>query len=138
MLRRVQEMRIDYLEWHTGESREAALVLVSAEAASSKDLVKYARRLIAEQKLDQIVVDECHLTMIATVYRPSIIELTAILSLRIQFVYFTAPLRFTVNLNALQVNFWTVNILSLSRLSIASICRVSCSCSAWKKCGTAR
>jgi superfamily II DNA helicase RecQ len=82
ILRRIKEMRIDHLEWHTGESREAALVLVSAEAASSKDFVKYARRLIAEQKLDRIVVNECHLTVVATDYRPSIVELTTIRSLR--------------------------------------------------------
>jgi superfamily II DNA helicase RecQ len=92
MLRRVKEMRIDYLEWHIGESREAALVLVSTEAALSKDFVKYARRLIAEQKLDWIVVDECHLTVVATDYRPSIVELTTIRSLRTQFVYLTATL----------------------------------------------
>ena len=80
------------MEWHPGESREAALVLVSAEATSSKDFVKYARRLIAEQKLDRIVVDECHLTVIAADYRSSIVELTAIRSLRTQFVYLTATL----------------------------------------------
>ncbi|KAI7188222.1 hypothetical protein KC363_g5596 [Hortaea werneckii] len=82
MLRRVREMKIDHLEWQPGESREAALILVSAEAVSSKDFMKYARRLIAEQKLDRIVVDECHLTIVAAEYRPSIIELTAIRSLR--------------------------------------------------------
>jgi superfamily II DNA helicase RecQ len=68
ILQRVKEMRIDYLEWHIGESREAALVLVSAEAALSKDFVKYAQRLIVEQKLDRIVVDECHLTVVAIDY----------------------------------------------------------------------
>lgn len=40
MLRRVREMKIDHLEWQPGESREAALVLVSAEAVSSKDFMK--------------------------------------------------------------------------------------------------
>lgn len=92
MLRRIKEMSIDHLEWNPGESREAALVLVSAEAASSKDFVKYARRLIAEQKLDRIVVDECHLTVIAADYRTSMIKLTAIRSLRTQFIYLTATL----------------------------------------------
>ena len=52
MLRRVREMRIDHLEWHLGESREAALILVSAKAAFSKDFIKYTRRLIVEQKLN--------------------------------------------------------------------------------------
>jgi superfamily II DNA helicase RecQ len=78
MLRRVREMKIDYLEWQPGESREAAIILVSAEAVLSKDFIKYARRLIVEQKLDRIVVDECYLTVVAAEYRPSIIELTAI------------------------------------------------------------
>ena len=40
MLRRVREMKIDHLEWQLGESREAALILVSAEAVSSKDFMK--------------------------------------------------------------------------------------------------
>ena len=54
--------------------------------------MKYARRLIAEQKLNRIVVNKCHLTIVATKYRPSIIELIAIRSLRTQFVYLTATL----------------------------------------------
>jgi hypothetical protein len=68
MLRRVKEMRIDHLEWQPGESREAALTLVGAKAISSKNYTKYARRLISEQKLNRIVVDECHLTVIAAEY----------------------------------------------------------------------
>ena len=82
MLRRIREIKIDYLEWQLGESREVALILISAEAVSSKDFMKYACRLIAEQKLDRIVVDECYLTIVAAEYRPSIIELIAIRSLR--------------------------------------------------------
>jgi superfamily II DNA helicase RecQ len=54
--------------------------------------MKYARRLIVEQKLDRIVINEYHLTVIATEYRPSIIELIAIRSLRTQFVYLIATL----------------------------------------------
>jgi hypothetical protein len=85
-------MRIDYLEWYIGKSREAALVLVSAEATLSKGFIKYARRLIVEQKLDQIVVNEYHLTVVTTDYQPSIVELITIRSLRTQFVYLTATL----------------------------------------------
>lgn len=92
MLRRIRKMKIDHLEWQPGESREAALILVSAEAVSTKGFIKYARRLVAEQKLDRIVVDECHLTVIAAEYRPSIVDLTAIRTLRTQFVYLTATL----------------------------------------------
>ncbi|KAM0716825.1 hypothetical protein Q7P37_007628 [Cladosporium fusiforme] len=92
MLRRIKEMSIDHLEWHPGESRKAALVLVSAEAASSKDFIKYARRLIAEQKLDRIVIDECHLTVTAANYRESMVDLTMIRGLKTQFIYLTATL----------------------------------------------
>lgn len=92
VLWRVREMRIDHLEWQPGESREAALILVSAEAVSSKDFMKYAGRLIAEQKLDRILVDECHLSVVAAEYQPSIIELTAIRSCKTQFVNLTATL----------------------------------------------
>ena len=38
------------------------------------------------------MIDECHLTVIAAEYRPSMVELTAIRSLRTQFVYLTATL----------------------------------------------
>lgn len=41
-----------------GESRS---VLVIAEAASTEDLKKYARVLIAEQKLDRVVYDKTHM-----------------------------------------------------------------------------
>jgi hypothetical protein len=85
-------MRIDHLKWHPSESREAALILVSAEAASSKDFIKYAQRLIAEQKLNRIVIDKCYLTVIAAEYRPSIVKLITIRSLRTQFVYLIATL----------------------------------------------
>ena len=48
MLWRIREMKIDYLEWQPGESREVALILVSIEAVSLKDFIKYAYRLVVE------------------------------------------------------------------------------------------
>ncbi|KAK0847016.1 hypothetical protein LTR03_006526 [Friedmanniomyces endolithicus] len=92
LLRRLRDLSIDHLEWSPGERREANLVLVTAEAASSKDFLKYARSLIAQQKLDRIVVDECHLTVTGAHYRQSVVDMTRIRSLRTQFVYLTATL----------------------------------------------
>jgi len=92
LLRRLRELRIDHIEWSSGERRESGLVLVTAEAASTKDFMIYARALIAQQELDRIVVDECHLTVTAVSYRESIVDLTLIRSLRTQFVYLTATL----------------------------------------------
>ena len=92
LLRRMQALRIDHLEWAPGERCEVALVIVSTEAASTKDFMKYARGLIARQKLDRIVVDKCHLTVTVVEYRPTIVDVTAIRCLRTQFIYMTATL----------------------------------------------
>lgn len=92
LLRRVGELGLECLEWLPGERREAPLIMVSVEAAASSDFTKYAQQLIARQRLDRIVIDECHLTVTAAEYRASIIDLTAIRALRTQFVYLTATL----------------------------------------------
>ena len=92
LLRRMQALKIDHLEWAPRERREVALVIVSTEAASTKDFMKYARGLVARQKLDRIVVDECHLTVTAVEYRPTMVDVTAIRCLRTQFIYMTATL----------------------------------------------
>ena len=92
LMRRMRELRIEHIEWQPGERRDAPLVVVSVEAAETKDFCKYARVLISQQKLDRIVVDECHLNVTAVEYRPSVVDLTAIRVLRTQFVYLTATL----------------------------------------------
>ncbi|KAK0968573.1 hypothetical protein LTR54_018193 [Friedmanniomyces endolithicus] len=51
-----------------------------------------SQALIAQQKLDRVVVDECHLTVTAASYRESIVDVTLIRSLPTQFVYLTATL----------------------------------------------
>ncbi|KAJ9618039.1 hypothetical protein H2203_009313 [Taxawa tesnikishii (nom. ined.)] len=92
LLRRIRELNIAHLEWLPGESREASLIIVSVEAAATTHFTKYARSLIVQQKLDRIVIDECHLTVTAVDYRSSIVDLTAVRNLRTQFVYLTATL----------------------------------------------
>jgi len=47
LLRRLRELQIDHIEWLLGEKRESGLVLVTAEAASTRDFLKYARALIS-------------------------------------------------------------------------------------------
>lgn len=68
------------------------MLLITVEAASTKDLFKYAQGLIAQQKLDRIVVNERHLTVTAMECRPSIVDLTVIRSLQTQLVHLTATL----------------------------------------------
>ena len=57
-------------------------MIVSTEAASTKDFIKYVRRLVARQKLNRIVVDECYLIVTAVKYRPTMVDVTAIRYLR--------------------------------------------------------
>lgn len=75
-----------------GEHREAPLIIVSVEAAVTRAFLMYSQGLVARQKLDRIIIDECHLTVIAVQYRPVITELTMLRSLRTQFVYLSATL----------------------------------------------
>jgi superfamily II DNA helicase RecQ len=42
LLRRIQALKIDHLEWTPRECREVALMIVSIEAASTRDFIKYA------------------------------------------------------------------------------------------------
>ena len=58
------------------------MVVVSVEATCKPGFMKYARGLRVQQKLDRIVIDECHLTVTAANYRESVVDLTLIRSLR--------------------------------------------------------
>ena len=82
LIRRMSDLEIDYLEWLPGEQREAQLIIVTVEAACTKDFLRYAQALIAEQKLDRIVVDECHLTVTAARYREAMVDLGLLRALR--------------------------------------------------------
>lgn len=77
MLRGVKELNIDHLEWHPGGSGEAALVLVSAEAALSKDFSERAKALIREQKLDRIVMNIFYMVRKVDARATSILEQAA-------------------------------------------------------------
>jgi hypothetical protein len=69
----------------TWERREVALMIVSTGAVSAKDFMKYAQGLVRHQKPDRIVIDECHLTVTAVEYRPTMVDVTTIRCLRTQF-----------------------------------------------------
>jgi superfamily II DNA helicase RecQ len=42
LLRRIQALKIDHLEWTPRERREVALIIVSIKVASTRDFFKYA------------------------------------------------------------------------------------------------
>lgn len=92
LIRRIRALNVSFLEWTSGEHREAPLVIVSIEAATSKAFFQYAQGLIAQQKLDRIVIDECHLSVTAVEYRSAMQHIGELRLLRTQFVYLTATL----------------------------------------------
>lgn len=93
MLRRCLKVGMRPLIW-SGDCRDTArLVIVSAEAACTPSFLEYAQGLIGRQILDRIIVDECHLTVTTSDYRPRMLELGwYIRQLRTQSVWLTATL----------------------------------------------
>ena len=71
MLRRCQEVGIRPLVWRVGSRETAPLVLVAVESACTEQFLDYAKGLALRQQLDRIIIDECHLTITASSYRPS-------------------------------------------------------------------
>jgi hypothetical protein len=93
MLRRFHAVGIRYLVWSVDCKQTASLVIVSAEAACSQSFLEYAHVLVSKQKLDRIVLDECHLTITASDYRPCMAQLGwYVRQVRTQTVWLTATL----------------------------------------------
>ena len=93
MLQRFHAVGIRYLIWSVDCKQTASLVIVSAEAACSQSFLEYAHVLVSKQKLDRIVLDECHLTITASDYRPCMAELGwYVRQVRTQTVWLTATL----------------------------------------------
>jgi superfamily II DNA or RNA helicase len=92
MMERFGEVGVEARLWAPGESKAAPLVVVSAEAACTRSFLDYAHRLEGQQRLDRIVIDECHLTVTAT-YRKSMMQLGSFVrQIRTQSVWLTATL----------------------------------------------
>ncbi|EAQ91762.1 hypothetical protein CHGG_03697 [Chaetomium globosum CBS 148.51] len=92
MMARFSKFGIKAMEWAPGELKAAPLVVVSAEAACTSGFLDYAHRLDGQQRLDRIVVDECHLTVTAT-FRKSMTQLGSyVRQIPTQTVWLTATL----------------------------------------------
>jgi superfamily II DNA helicase RecQ len=93
MLRRFYAVDIQYLIWSVDCKQTASLIIVSAEAACSQSFLEYTHVLVSKQKLDRIVLDECHLTITARDYRPYMAELGwYVRQVQTQTVWLTATL----------------------------------------------
>ena len=73
---RMQKRGIDCIEWKHGESSPAAVVVVSADVAgdttSNGNFLGYANMLSGKGLLRRVVVDECHLVITSTDWRPKL------------------------------------------------------------------
>ena len=115
MLRRLRELRIQTELWKPESRPTAKLVMVTAEAACTSDFQAYCLTLINTQRLDRIVVDECHLTVTTSTYRSSMAQLAGIRMLATRFLYLTATLPPT-----LEIQFKEQNFLGAARVVRAS------------------
>lgn len=132
LVQRLGQLQIEYIEWIPGERREAGLVLVGAQAACQADFRKYVDGLCARQRLDRIVVDECHLTVTSASYRSSLVDITGLRAIRTQFVYLTATLPPAMQAEFEERNYlyrhrrayYTCSVSALAPLLICSLRRV--------------
>jgi superfamily II DNA helicase RecQ len=63
MKERCDRLRISCVEWNSRRPEEASIVLVTPESAISKTFQSFVMRLKARNRLDRIVVDECHVVL---------------------------------------------------------------------------
>jgi superfamily II DNA or RNA helicase len=94
MMRRCQEAGISCVEW---ESRrppdEANIVLVTPESALGGDFRQFLNRQMMFQRLDRIVIDECHVMLNQSkTYRPQLQRLGKLMGVGTQMVFLTATL----------------------------------------------
>lgn len=91
-VRRLRGRDIDCLEWRDGEANAAAVVVVSADVAVGAGFLTYASNLAGRGLLRRVFVDECHLTVTASPWRPKLAQLGCLRALGCQTVLLTATL----------------------------------------------
>jgi superfamily II DNA helicase RecQ len=93
MLRRFHQVGIRPLIWSVDCKQSASLVFVSAEAACTQSFLEYCHIQVSKQRPARIVVDESHLTITASEYRPCMGQLGwYVRQVRTQTVWLTATL----------------------------------------------
>lgn len=93
LLSRLRRSGFQPLIWTSKIRRAAPLVVVTVESACTAQFVEYGQRLVNRQQLDRVVVDEAHLTILASDYRPAMVQLGWCLGqIRAPSVWLTATL----------------------------------------------
>jgi superfamily II DNA helicase RecQ len=93
---RMQACGIDCIEWRSGNTDPASIVVVSADKAgdiiSKGNFLSYAQLLFSKGLLRRVVVDECHLIFTSSNWRPRLAAVKNLRLLRCPMVLLTATL----------------------------------------------
>jgi superfamily II DNA helicase RecQ len=93
LLGRLRRSGFQPLLWTPETRRTASLVVVAVETACTEPFIDYAQRLVNRQQLDRVIVDEAHLTIMASDYQGAMVQLGwCIGQIRAQNVWLTATL----------------------------------------------
>jgi len=94
-LQKAKEMKISASIYEEKKSADK-LVLVSIETAVSSSFQLFLMSLHAENKLDRIIFDECHLIVTAANYKHSMYSLKKLRLITTQFIFLSATLSVSV------------------------------------------
>ena len=75
ILRHFHEVDIRPLIWSVNCQQSVSLVIVLAETVCTQGFLEYCYILVSKQKLDRIIINEGHLTITASNYRPYMAQL---------------------------------------------------------------
>jgi RecQ family ATP-dependent DNA helicase len=95
MQRRCRQLGINCVEWKGGQRplQDASIILVTPESAISKAFMNYMRHLQGMDRLDRIVIDECHVLLNTRLsFRKQLQKLQKLIQFTVQMVLLTATL----------------------------------------------
>jgi RecQ family ATP-dependent DNA helicase len=94
MMKRCKELGIECEEWNSRRPPDSAkIILVTPEAALTKQFATFVNRLKGTQQLDRIVIDECHVVLNdQRDFRPKLREMWKLNGAEVQMVMLTATL----------------------------------------------
>ena len=96
MIRRCKQLNITAVEW-SGNARDqpdgAAIVFMTPESAVQKGFMSFLNRLKMIQRLDRIVIDECHIVLNRQYkFRKEMMQLGKLIMVEVQIIMLTATL----------------------------------------------
>jgi superfamily II DNA helicase RecQ len=94
MQKRCRELGLECIVWGSGRRmHDSCIVLVTPESAVSQGFMNYMRKLQSMDRLDRIVIDECHILLNTRLdFRRKLQKLRKVVEFAVQLVLLTATL----------------------------------------------